>query len=52
MALASLTEADGTVSARLRLAMLTGWAPAENQPKPLKPGTGQMSLGKALGNEN
>jgi NADH dehydrogenase [ubiquinone] 1 alpha subcomplex assembly factor 5 len=52
MALASMTEADGTLSARLRLAMLTGWAPSENQPKPLKPGAGQMSLGKALGDES
>jgi len=52
MALASMTEADSTLSARLRLAMLTGWAPSDTQPKPLKPGAGQMSLGQALGDES
>lgn len=28
----------------LRLAMLTGWAPAASQPQPLKPGSAQISL--------
>jgi hypothetical protein len=32
----------------LRLAFMTGWAPAESQPKPLKPGTGHVSLRDAL----
>ena len=48
-ALAALPELDGRVVARLRLAFLTGWAPAPTQPKPLQPGTGQMSLAAALG---
>ena len=43
-ALALLPEQDGRTEAVLRLAMLTGWAPAPTQPVPLKPGTGQVSL--------
>jgi len=27
---------------------LTGWAPSENQQKPLKPGSAQVSLAKLL----
>ena len=30
------------------LIFLTGWAPADNQPKPLRPGSAQTSLAKAL----
>jgi SAM-dependent methyltransferase len=51
MALASMISTDGTLSARLRLAMLTGWAPSANQPKALKPGSGQVSLATLLGND-
>ncbi len=48
-ALAGLPERDGRHEVVLRLAMLTGWAPAESQPKPLKPGTGQISLTEIFG---
>ncbi len=47
-ALASMTNPDGSLSATLRLAMLTGWAPAASQPKPLRPGSAQTSLAAAL----
>jgi NADH dehydrogenase [ubiquinone] 1 alpha subcomplex assembly factor 5 len=43
-ALALLPERDGRVVATLRLAMLTGWAPAPSQPKPAARGSGQVSL--------
>jgi hypothetical protein len=36
------------MSARLRLACLTGWAPAATQPKPLPRGSAQISLIDAL----
>jgi SAM-dependent methyltransferase len=47
-ALAALPVADGRIGARLRLAFLTGWAPAPTQPKPLARGSGQVSLVQAL----
>ena len=47
-ALALLPEQDGRVVATLRLAMLTGWAPAPGQPKPAARGSGQVSLAEAL----
>ncbi len=40
---------EGRVRARLRLAFLTGWAPSDTQPKPLRPGSAQISLATALG---
>ncbi len=43
-ALALLPEQDGRVMTTLRLAMLTGWAPAPSQPKPAARGSGQISL--------
>ncbi len=36
------------VAATLRLAMLTGWAPAPSQPKPLARGSGQVSLAEVF----
>lgn len=51
MALASLPLRDGRVEATLRLAFLTGWAPAESQPKPLARGSGRISLADVLGDE-
>lgn len=48
-AFAELVGADGTVPLDLNLAMLTGWAPAPGQPKPLAPGAFQTPLGDALG---
>ena len=38
MALAGLQREGDRVPVELRLAMLTGWAPAASQPQPLKPG--------------
>jgi SAM-dependent methyltransferase len=47
-ALAALPEREGRVSVRLRLAFLTGWAPAATQPQPLRPGSGTVSLAEVL----
>jgi SAM-dependent methyltransferase len=47
-ALALLPEQDGRVVATLRLAMLTGWAPAPSQPQPAARGSGRMSLAEVL----
>ena len=41
VALSALPKQDERVPATLRLAMLTGWAPAESQPKPLSRGGAQ-----------
>jgi SAM-dependent methyltransferase len=43
-ALAGLPVRDGRVEAVLRLAFLTGWAPAPSQPQPLARGSGRISL--------
>jgi SAM-dependent methyltransferase len=48
-ALAALPRPDGRVAATLRLAVLTGWAPAPGQPQPARRGSGQVSLASALG---
>jgi hypothetical protein len=37
-ALASLPRTNGRLAVRLDIGMMSGWAPAESQPKPLKPG--------------
>jgi NADH dehydrogenase [ubiquinone] 1 alpha subcomplex assembly factor 5 len=47
-ALARLPSENGRVPATLRLAMLTGWAPAPGQPQPLKPGSATVSLADIL----
>ena len=47
-ALGQMPQEDGKFSATLRLAMLTGWAPAASQPKPLPRGSGQVSLAAHL----
>jgi len=47
LALSALEE-NGPVAAPLRLAMMTGWAPAASQPKPLAPGAFSVSLEQAL----
>ncbi len=41
-------EADGRIAMTLRLAMMTGWAPSPDQPRPLKPGQFSVSLEDAL----
>ena len=48
-ALAGLPVVDGRVRARLRLAFMTGWAPAASQPQPARRGSGQISLTEVLG---
>jgi len=40
---------DGRVRATFELIFLTGWAPAESQPKPLRPGSASHRLAEALG---
>lgn len=40
---------EGRLNATFELICLTGWAPDDSQPKPLRPGSAQMSLAKALG---
>lgn len=40
---------DGRLSATFEVITLTGWAPADNQPKPLRPGSAKMRLAEALG---
>lgn len=40
---------DGRIPATFEIITLTGWAPSENQPKPLKPGSATHRLADALG---
>lgn len=40
---------SGAIPARFEQIFLTGWAPDESQPKPLKPGSASMRLADALG---
>ncbi len=42
-------DADGRVPATFEIVGVTGWAPAESQPKPLKPGSAKMRLADAIG---
>src|SRR6056297_2755 len=39
---------DGRVAATFELVFLTGWAPDESQPKPLRPGSANARLAEAL----
>lgn len=47
-ALARLPAREGRVVATLRIAFLTGWAPAPSQPRPLAPGSATARLADAL----
>jgi NADH dehydrogenase [ubiquinone] 1 alpha subcomplex assembly factor 5 len=47
-ALAALPMQNERTRIRLRVAYLTGWAPAPGQPKPLARGSGKISLTEAL----
>ena len=40
---------EGRIPATFELLFLTGWAPDESQPKPLRPGSAQQKLADALG---
>ncbi len=42
-------DSDGRVTATFDLMFLTGWAPADTQQKPLRPGSAQSRLSDALG---
>lgn len=41
--------ADGRLRATFEVMFLSGWAPAADQPQPLRPGSAQMRLADALG---
>lgn len=41
-------DADGRLRATFEMIFLSGWAPHESQQKPLKPGSGQVSLAEVL----
>lgn len=42
-------DPDGRVRATFEILYVTGWAPADSQPKPLKPGSAKTRLADALG---
>lgn len=42
------SDADGRIRATVDLITMTGWAPHESQPKPLRPGSAKMRLADAL----
>jgi SAM-dependent methyltransferase len=42
------SDADGRIRATFELISLSGWAPHESQPKPLKPGSAKMRLADAI----
>ena len=44
-------DADGRVRATFDVISLSGWAPHESQPKPLKPGSASARLADVLGSE-
>ncbi len=50
-ALAALPRQAGRVAVTLRMAVLTGWAPAPTQPQALRPGSAQISLANILGDD-
>ncbi len=41
-------DADGRIRATFDIVWMSGWAPHESQPKPLKPGSGKVSLEEAV----
>lgn len=47
---ASYPDGDG-VRATFEIVVLTGWAPDDSQPRPLRPGSAQARLAEALGTE-
>ncbi len=49
MAAASLPHAPDGIRPGAKLLVLTGWAPAENQPKPARPGSANARLADVLG---
>ncbi len=51
-ALAAMPRRQGRTEARLRLAVMTGWAPAASQPQPAARGSGRISLADVLGRDD
>jgi SAM-dependent methyltransferase len=45
-------DPDGRVRATLEILWMSGWAPHEDQQKPLKPGSGKISLAQVLGDKS
>lgn len=45
------SDPDGRVRATFEFIIMTGWSPHESQQKPLKPGSGKISLATALGTD-
>lgn len=45
---ANFSAGDGRIAATFETVFLTGWAPADSQPKPLRPGSAAMRLADAL----
>jgi hypothetical protein len=43
------SDPDGRVRATFEIVWLSGWAPHESQQKPARRGSGQITLGQALG---
>jgi len=43
------SDDDGRITASFEQIIITGWAPSEDQPKPLRPGSAKMRLADALG---
>jgi SAM-dependent methyltransferase len=43
------SDVDGRIRATFEIVYLSGWAPHESQPKPLKPGSAKMRLADVLG---
>jgi len=48
---AGFAQPDGRIPASFEIICLTGWAPDETQPKPLRPGSATARLADALGAE-
>jgi len=46
------SDSDGRIRATLEILWLSGWAPHENQQKPLAPGSAKVSLAKVLGHDD
>ncbi len=42
------SDPDGRIRASFEIVWLSGWAPAPGQPKPLRPGSGKVSLADAI----
>lgn len=49
---ARFSDPDGKVRATFEIIWLSGWAPHESQPKPLRPGSGKFSLAAAVKRAN